>query len=271
MRHVPLKKVLKRVFADEAGQSAKKRLQRAQKAVSLWAVNDRQGYITRNGSEKWSSVKSRLTGLLGNKCWYTEVGSVGSDLAIDHFRPICKYWFLAFDPTNYRVSCQFANSPHHNPIYSSGGGKGIEFPLRKGTLPAIRKKGIHRESPVILDPCNARDCEIVAFQADGRPVINPKYASDEFAVYRLDKSKLLLNLDHPDFNSKREVLSKEIGREVRACETPGIDPELRSDFEESLARRIQTSSEFSTAARYYLSNYRYLDWVEAILATSETP
>jgi hypothetical protein len=227
---------------------------------------DRQGYIRRNGPRKWSPIKNWLTGKLGKKCWYTEAELVGAPLAIDHFRPVCDYWWLAFDASNYRVACAFANSPEHNPLHGCAGGKGNAFPLL-GTGPRAKGRNKLRcERPVILDPCDKADCDLVAFQADGRPVLNPAHAADPIALRRVEESKILLNLDHPDFNSKREQLCNDIADDVDAYGALPAGSPARATIEARLEGRLAASAPFSSAARYYLRLHRHHDWVEAILA-----
>jgi hypothetical protein len=229
---------------------------------------DRQGYIRRNGPGKWSPIKNWLTDKLGKKCWYTEAELVGAPLAIDHFRPVCDYWWLAFDATNYRVACAFANSPEHNKLHGCAGGKGDEFPLLGRGLRATGRSKLRCEKPVILDPCNKADCDLVAFHADGRPVLNPAHAADPIALRRVEESKILLNLDHADFNSKREQLCKEIADDVHAYGELSDGATARTTIEARLKRKLAGDAPFSSAARYYLRLHRHHDWVEALLTAA---
>jgi hypothetical protein len=266
MRHVPLDAVLEELFADPAGSKLRERLTRAGKRLIEFADAVRLNHIRRNGSNKWSPLKDRLTAKLGNKCWYTEVELVGAPLTIDHYRPVCDYWWLAYDPENYRVACPFANSPKHNEAHGCGGGKGDQFPLLAPGQRASSKADLGIEAPVILDPCSEADCELLAFQSDGRPVLNPAMSHVPNAEERVSRSKVLLNLDHPDFNSKREQLFHLIAEEVRAHEELPEASDLRTTIRARLAGRIAPEAAFSTAARYYLRLHRHLDWVEELLS-----
>src|SRR5262249_4815317 len=129
MRYISLDDLLEQVFADAAGTTVQQRLFRAHKEAARMDPTLRHGHIRRNGTNKWSPLKDRLTVSLGNKCWYTEVELIGGHLTIDHYRPICDYWWLAYDVENYRVACPFANSPEHNREHGCAGGKGDNFPL----------------------------------------------------------------------------------------------------------------------------------------------
>lgn len=265
MRYVPIQSLLQTVFADTDGEKDKRRLERAHEIVTLTPAKDRKSYIDNNGTSKWSPLKDRFAAELGNKCWYTEAELVGAPLTIDHYRPKCDYWFLAFKPDNYRVACPFANSPKHNEEYGCAGGKGDNFPLLDETKKGRGIYSIRREKPIILDPCNEEDCKLIAFQSDGRPVLHPDYVDDPVANRRVEDSKILLNLDHPDFNSQREQLRKAIDRDVKSHEISVADPDHQEDLRNSLAQRISKTAPFSIAARQYLCAHRHLDWVSDLL------
>jgi hypothetical protein len=265
MRHIPLNELTARMFSLPDGAKTRSRLFRIHKKVAKMDPQFRQGYIRRNGPDKWLPVKKHLTAELGNKCWYTEVELIGAPLVIDHYRPICDYWWLAFDADNYRVACPYSNSPAHNKEHGCAGGKGDSFPLLGLGTRATGKNKLRLERPLILDPCRKEDCELVAFQADGRPILNPAYASDAIALRRVEESKILLNLDHPDFNSKREQLCNYIERDVRMYEALSEGAAERTVIISQLEHRLAPNAPFSTAAKYYLRLHRHLSWVEELL------
>jgi len=202
---------------------------------------------------------------LGKKCWYTEFELIGAPLSVDHYRPVCDYWWLAFDAENYRVSCPWTNSPEHNTAHGCAGGKGDNFPLLPPGLRAKGKNQLRIEKPVILDPCKAGDCDLLVFQADGRPILNPTFASDSIARKRVEESKILLNLDHAAFNSKREQLYHDIAADVETYEELPTGSASRNLIWNRLARRLSGKAPFSVAARHYLGVHRDLAWVENLL------
>ena len=265
MRHISINELLQEIFATPEGKRLRKTLFTAHKKVAAKDPDQRQGYIKNNGASKWTPLKNKLTLIVGNKCWYTEVELVGGPLAVDHYRPVCNYWWLAFDAVNFRVACPYANSPKHNPLYGCAGGKGDEFPLLGPAGRAGGRNKLKTERPSILDPCNSRDCEMVAFQADGRPVIHPNYSSDRVALERLEKSKILLNLDHPDFNTKREQLYHDISNDVKEYEEPATSALSRARIFDRMERRLLSTASFSTAARFYLQFHREHVWVNWLL------
>lgn len=175
------------------------------------------------------------------------------------------YWWLAFDVRNFRVACPFANSPKHNSAHGCAGGKGDDFPLLPPGIRGTDAESIKLERPVILDPCKKEDCDLLAFQADGRPILHPLYADDQVAKERVETSKILLNIDHPDFNAKRERLYHDIKEDVKEYEALPENSEPRADIRNRMERRLAANAPFSTAARYYLQVHRNLGWVEELL------
>lgn len=266
MRHIQLNTLLTQIFADDDGKKAKASLDRAHKRVGKKRTpKTKKKYVDDNGSTKWTRIKNRLTAQLGEKCWYTEVEFIGGALAIDHFRPVCDYWWLAFDAENYRVACPWANSPEHNTLHGCAGGKGDKFPLLPGALRATNKTELPNERPVILDPCNAADCDLLAFQVDGQPILNPAFSGDATAKQRVDESKILLNLDHHAFNTNREQLCNSISEDVQIHEALPANSAEQQTIRTRLASRLAPNAPFSTAARFYLLLHRHLDWVENIV------
>jgi len=268
MCHIQLITLLAQIYANDDGRKAKVRLARADMKLAGIPAADRKTHIGKNGPNKWKPIKDRLTDILGKKCWYTEVELIGAPLAMDHYRPVCDYWWLAFDAENYRVSCPWANSPEHNAQHGCAGGKGENFPLLPPKVRATSKNELPNEQPVILDPCNSQDCELLAFQADGRPILNPDFATNAVAIHRVEQSKILLNLDHPAFNSKREQLCRDIAEDVKAYEYLPASAGSRAAIRTRLEGRVAVTAPFSRAAKYYLRLHRHLDWVENLLATT---
>lgn len=265
MRYIPLTDLIAEIFSDAAGAKTRQRLVRAHIKAAQMDPGLRYDHCKRNGTNKWSPLKDRLTLKLGNKCWYTEAELVGAHLAIDHYRPFRDYWYLAYDPENYRVACPFANSPEHKRD-NGAGGKGDKFPLLGPGQRARGKNSLRLEKPMILDPCNQNDCALIAFQPDGLPILNPEKANDPIAAERVENSKILLNLDHPDFNSKREQLYHDIADDVRMYQELNASAAVRTIIRDRMKARLSPNAAFSTAARFYLQLHRNFDWVEDLLA-----
>lgn len=231
----------------------------------------------KNGNPHWSPIKPMLEAVSNRKCWYTESKNPGCLNDVEHFRPKARvvdrsknvvhwYWFLAFNPINYRLSSQLSNRRNKNTVFGATGGKGNKFPLMPGSAHATNVAGILAELPVILDPCEEADTELLEFQPDGRPVVSVRYAADKDAKYRVEQSKLLLNLDFPTFNEDREALYNKIRKLVErgdAYERDGVD--AIEDVQNDLCVLMDPDAEYSKAAECYIRCFRDRDWVEDLI------
>ena len=227
-----------------------------------------------SGSSTWTQAKATLERASNRKCWYTESKNAGCVNDVDHFRPKGRianatgsvdywYWFLAFDPENYRLSCQFANRPNDNPLLGATGGKHHFFPLLNSQAHATNKAGITSENPVLLDPCNQADCDLLQFQPDGRPVVAQAFRTNATACLRVEESKLLLNLDYPTFNEDREQIYNRVKTLVDRGD--GYGPgQARSDVQDDLRILMHQDSAYSKAAECYIRCFRDRDWVEEL-------
>ncbi len=229
-----------------------------------------------NGNARWSPVKPFLEDASNRKCWYTESKNPGCLNDVEHFRPKARvpnegdvehwYWFLAFNPVNYRLSSQFSNRLNKNPVLRATGGKGNQFPLMPGSPRATGIAGLDDERPVILDPCNQADTELLEFHPDGRPVVCMRHAADPDADFRVEQSKLLLNLDYPTFNEGRESLYNRIRELVARGDRyvlEGVD--ALGDVQNDLRELMRQDAEYSKAAECYIRCFRDRDWIEELI------
>ena len=237
--------------------------------------------ITRanNGNKDWRPIKQYFEKASNRKCWYTESKNTGCSNDVEHFRPKGKvhkpkkgplihwYWFLAFNPVNYRLSCQFSNRRNYNDLYGKSGGKGDHFPLLNGSKYALDLTSLAREVPVLLDPCVESDTKLLDFLPDGRPVLSPIYNSDLDARKRVEESKLLLNLDFPTFNEDREELYNRVKELIQDGDDNQGNIAVMNITERDLRRLMNKNSEYSKAAECYIRGFRDRNWVENIILT----
>jgi hypothetical protein len=230
----------------------------------------------RTGNPHWTPVRPFLEAVSHGKCWYTESKNSGSLFDVDHFRPKRKvldregmidhwYWFLAFNPINYRLSCQISNRRNRNPIMGATGGKGDNFPLMPGSTRATNLAGIVDELPLILDPCNEADAGLLEFQPDGRPVVSIGHATEAESCSRVEQSKLLLNLDFPTFNEDRERLYNRIKTLVERGDSCGAENPAIEDVKNDLRSKMSPEAEYSKAAECYIRCFRDRPWVEELV------
>ncbi|WP_270503889.1 hypothetical protein [Kluyvera ascorbata] len=144
-------------------------------------------------SGHWGKLKPWLLALSGGKCWFTEARDIASHLDVEHFRPKKAtrnvkgperdgYWWLAFDYMNFRIAGTVPNRK-----------KGAWFPLRYGSpcsSYAHRCEG--DEIPHFIDPTNAYDVTLLAFDEEGKAVPAPGISRwDNIRVRRtVDRLKL---------------------------------------------------------------------------------
>ena len=232
--------------------------------------------VMSSGNATWRNVKTSLENVSNRKCWYTESKNPGCVNDVDHFRPKARkknregtvqywYWFLAFDPENYRLSCQFSNRLNINPETGLTGGKGDQFPLLDGQAHATTKAEIAQENPVLLDPCNPLDCDLLEFHPDGRPVVSHKRRNESSACYRVEQSKLILNLDFPTFNEDREALYNKIKELVKRGDSYGQGNPALEDVKQDLQDLLDKDSAYSKAAECYIRCFRDRAWIEELL------
>ena len=233
---------------------------------------------------RWTAVRKAFEEQSWDKCWYVECRSRGADNDIDHFRPKLSvaedashpgYYWLGFEWTNLRLSCQRANRPRRNPETGDTGGKSDHFPLvnpeQRARSPSDK---ISTEIPAILDPTNAADVAMLTFEANGDVVLAPHWKGKPTPEAKLDASRLYLHLDWPKFREARVTLYNKIERFVRRGER--LAPE--EDFEgmhvvaegfleicNDLASYIAPDREYSMAARAYVEKFRDRWWVGQIV------
>ena len=85
-------------------------------------------------------------------------------------------------------------------------------------------------------------------------------------MQRVDESKILLNLDHSAFNTKREQMCNAIREDVLTYQALPVNSPVRAAIPGRLAAMLAPDAAFSTAALdLYVQLHRHLDWVEVIL------
>lgn len=143
------------------------------KLNSVGKVKERNELIDKHAAH-WGRLKPWLLTLSGGKCWFTEARDIASHLDVEHFRPkkVARnikgperdgYWWLAFDYTNFRIAGTVPNRK-----------KGAWFPLRYGSqCSTFTRRCEGDEVPHFLDPTNAYDVTLLAFDEEGKAVPSP--------------------------------------------------------------------------------------------------
>ncbi|MFD7737646.1 HNH endonuclease [Streptomyces sp. MJM8645] len=213
-------------------------------------------------SELWreDAIRDRLIALIGPKCWYCETKFVRSPYHVDHYRPKSAvvgeaqhrgYWWLAYDPANYRLACHHCNSGgarYGN--QSAGAGKGARFPLLGQR--ASEGEVLDGELPVLLDPVVAEDAELVGFDMKGHARRRPEqaYSDDEFSrgLCRVDETVRILALNSDLLVDSRSDLIKRVDGLVQLYLASGDSPEVALFARTEIDGLTQTTAEWSAAA-----------------------
>lgn len=182
-------------------------------------------------SDHWGKLKPWLLALSHGKCWFTEARDVGSHLDVEHFRPKKSarnvkgperdgYWWLAFDFMNFRIAGTVPNRK-----------KGAWFPLRHASpCSTFARRCEGDEIPHFLDPTNAHDVTLLAFDEEGKAVPAPGIDRwDEVRVWRtIQRLKLT---EHKALAEERRKIWQRVNKHI-------------NDYERALAE-----SRHSAAAR----------------------
>ena len=186
-----------------------------------------------------------------NKCWYTEVKLIGQDAPVDHFRPKAEikpyknynfnkplqtqgYYWLRREPSNYRLSCTYANRK------TGEGGKGCYFPLADESE-YLTTIGTENEIPLLLDPCNKDDVKLITFV--GNEVVAA--TTDEFEKTRVEISANIYNLRDPYIKAERGKVWDEVDKTLEEYDSGDI---TKKACIRRLKECISRESQFSACA-----------------------
>jgi hypothetical protein len=171
-------------------------------------VEGRNALIDANSSH-WGELKPWLLALSGGKCWFTEAREIASHLDVEHFRPKKSarnvkgpvrdgYWWLAFDYMNFRIAGTVPNRK-----------KGVWFPLRYGSrCSSFSRRCEDEEAPYFLDPTNAYDVGLLAFDEEGKAIPMPGVTRWEYVRVRRTVDRLKLSEHQALAEERRKVWQK---------------------------------------------------------------
>jgi hypothetical protein len=187
-------------------------LQESERLVGELAKLDAAGTIKERNdlidkhSGHWGKLKPWLLALSAGKCWFSEVRELYSHYDVEHFRPKKEakalaatvrdgYWWLAFDYMNFRVCGNVGNRK-----------KGGWFPLRYGSpFSTYARRCEGDEVPHFLDPTNAHDVTLLAFDEEGKAVPAPGIPRWDFVRVRRTVERLKLTEHQALAEERRKV------------------------------------------------------------------
>jgi len=241
----------------------------------------------------WKEVKEYYRQIAYDKCWYCDIKTRRHRGDIDHYRPKGGvtgishpgYWWLAFEWRNWRFACEICNSKLTDLATDLVGGKGSDFPLEGGASGESRRiwheldcpdyNDLKKERPLLLDPANPEDPDLLTFRSDGRP--RPRVKDKTSVEYqRAEVSIRTYHLDHSALNRARKTeiyyplceLVEKIQKHKLARNADRDNVDVQTIIEDGLTRlcaMIAPDAEYSSAARSYLRRYRHLSWVDCLL------
>lgn len=242
---------------------------RVTKVNALSTHELRSTYIKQHGS--WGLLKNWLANASEHKCWYCEAKSTRAPFDVDHFRPKLGitvdgvelkghggYYWLAYEWSNFRLSCQRCNRPEKDQTGALRG-KANEFPIHDEAQRCTSPTGqLTMESPRLLDPCVQADCELLAHGIDGEVKPVAPDGTWEYTRARYTIDRLGLN----EWNTPEEkrsrwqtlaTLLKALGNTPTPAATSEISKYLSSDHE------------YASFFRSAIGTHRDKAWVAALL------
>jgi len=241
---------------------------------------ERSQFIKDNRDETWghAEVLAALRAIVGNKCWYSEVHLEGADPNVDHFRPKGRvrevdsdlkhtgaawdgYWWLAFEPLNYRLASMHSNQRRTDE--DTEGGKWDYFPIRGARTTTETEWVAITEDILALDPCSPSDVRLLWFDPDGKPCALKwkNRDTDNREIERVKVTIWLYHLDKKELQARRSGHVQDIRKDLKKAHTDyrlwaptSENPNLQAkrSFDEKVAEiktKITDKAEFASAKR----------------------
>ena len=259
----------------------KKFLDAAEKAAieleKLKSHQERKDFIDKK-TKIWGNMKTDLSALSENKCWYSEAKEPQSGFDVDHFRPKKRakrsddeedegYPWLAFEVENYRISAIKSNRPNKNPTTGITEGKADWFRLLDGSPKACwDDRCCDKEQPMLLDPCKEEDVKLLTVDGDGR-IVASKICMGRNKL-RVDESitRYGLNLDGIITERKRIIRqvtslleSFEKLAEIDIKKSGEVSEQLANNFENDLLALANFEAPYSRAAKAEIIRKGYFE------------
>ncbi len=177
-------------------------------------INERNKLIDGH-SAHWGKLKPWLLALSDGKCWFTEARDIASHLDVEHFRPKKSarnvkgsdrdgYWWLAFNYMNFRIAGTVPNRK-----------KGVWFPLRYGSrCSSYARRCEGDEMPHFLDPTNAYDVSLLAFDEEGKAIPAPGISRWEYIRVRRTVERLKLS-EHQALAEERRKVWQRVNNAIK--------------------------------------------------------
>lgn len=255
MRHIDM----------ERHKPSKKWLEKSDRLTKqLIALHEAGDIVGRNeliekNSKHWGELKKWLLNRSYNKCWFSEARDIYSHMDVEHFRPKIEakdihgmprdgYWWLAFDYRNFRACGNVGNRK-----------KGGWFPLQADSLVSTyENQSEESETPYLLDPTDADDVELIAFDEEGKAI--PAPGNTPWEAKRVDETikRLKLN-EHELLTQERQKVWQRMSLEIekykrfKARCAAGGNPVARaraSEHARNIRAMTRETQELSSVAKW---------------------
>lgn len=198
--------------------------------------------------DHWKDIKEIFINTFGKLCWYSDCDLAGAFGHIDHFRPKKRsknlnkdimlpdgYWFLAYDYTNYRLSCEKVNI-----------GKSDYFPIKNSS----QAGDILKEDIILLDPCKESDTQLVGYREGGEIVTQ---SSNDWEEERVKISTKIYKWNE-FVNDREQVISRceNVFNLYILVHSQDYKEEVVSGIIQSLKNELKRKRAFSSVAYNYL-------------------
>lgn len=240
---------------------------RAPAFANLQGHAARSAYLKTHAS--WRSLKVWLGRQSHDKCWYCETKSTRAPFDVDHFRPKLRvtvdgvalvnhggYHWLAYDWSNFRLSCTFCNRPNSDD--DTVFGKSNEFPIRDEATRSTGPSVTHaKEEPRLLDPCVAADCNLLAHPIDGEV-----RAAAEAGTWEAERAEYTIGV----LGLNAAPLPEEKRRRWNPLNVL-IMVSQRGDLlvQSVIQSNLEPSSEYSSYLRACIATHRTKPWIKNLL------
>jgi hypothetical protein len=269
------------------------RAQELTRELDALEPEDRSHFIDQYRDETWGAdeMLNALRTLVGNKCWYSEVPLEGADPNVDHFRPKGQvrevdeefqntretsrgYWWLAFEPRNFRLASMHANQRRVD--VDTQGGKWDYFPVLNGRAAERTPLRLIIENVLALDPCSASDVSLLWFDPDGKPCCSEwKRKPNALDEQRVRTTIWLYHLNKREIETKRGNFMRQIRTDLAEAnaqyqlwDRDSANPNLqaKNSFDVMLAiirLKLADTAEFAgskrCAVRAAIADYQWID------------
>ena len=219
--------------------------------------------LIEGNSKFWGKLKDWLLSLSHKKCWFSEAKDCFSHWHVEHFRPKKSvkdedgtvhegYWWLAFDWTNFRIIGSVGNPT-----------KGTFFPLRPGCKRAEPLGDLRYEDPMLLDPTDPADPNLLSFNILGDAVVAP-HVKNAWEQKRVEYSISLCSLGFAPLVDKRRTVWHECWNRIekyrdelaryQADQTNDIARQEYKNAAEEVRKMLEPNKELSAVARACLQS-----------------